>query len=326
MQTDSILRCNRAMAHLTGLEPEKLIGQRHDAAFQGTEPPEGGWPFDRARRSGQTEIAEISAQGRWLRLTADPLADDRGRFAGAVRTVVDITENRRAEQDREHLVAQLEQERARLDTVLQQLPAGVIFAESPSGRVLVANDQVARIFRLQPGKPVNLSECRGFRADGRRYQTDEWPLIRSMSKGEVVTNEDIEILRGDNSRGWLLVSSAPVRDRSGFITAAVVTFHEITDRRQLEDQFRQSQKMEAVGRLAGGVAHDFNNLLTVIGGYGRCSWLPWSRPTAHAQGYGGRSWKRPTAPASLTRQLLAFSRSQVVQPKMLELNRLVVAR
>jgi PAS domain S-box-containing protein len=159
-----ILRCNRAMAHLTGTDPEKLIGQPHDAPFRGTDPPGDGWPFDRARRSGQTETAEIYVQGRWLRITADPVRDDRGRFAGAVRTVVDMTERRQAEQDREHLLTQLEQERARLDTVLQQLPIGVIFADAPSGKILVANDQVSRIFRLRKDKILETSEYKGFHA------------------------------------------------------------------------------------------------------------------------------------------------------------------
>ena len=97
---------------------------------------------------------------------------------------------------------------------------------------------------------------------------------------------------------------------------------DITARRQLEDQFRQAQKMEAVGRLAGGVAHDFNNLLTVINGYseiliaGITADSPTWRPLVAILDAGERA-------ARLTRQLLAFSRKSVVEPRLVDLNELV---
>src|SRR5581483_1957762 len=96
----------------------------------------------------------------------------------------------------------------------------------------------------------------------------------------------------------------------------------ITERRQLEEQLRQSQKMEAIGRLAGGVAHDFNNLLTIISGYGRMV----------LDDLGTRHKLRPRVEevlnaadraAILTSQLLAFSRRQVVQPKIIALNHVI---
>jgi signal transduction histidine kinase/CheY-like chemotaxis protein len=97
---------------------------------------------------------------------------------------------------------------------------------------------------------------------------------------------------------------------------------DITERRQLEDQLRQSQKMEAIGRLAGGVAHDFNNLLTVISGYGHMIMrdLPHDDPLHSCVEEVLKAASRAT---SLTNQLLAFSRRQVIQPKILDLNALV---
>src|SRR6185503_11205341 len=96
----------------------------------------------------------------------------------------------------------------------------------------------------------------------------------------------------------------------------------VTEHRVLEDQFRQAQKMEAVGRLAGGVAHDFNNLLTIILGYselalGQLAAADPLRPTL------GEVQRAATRAAALTNQLLVFSRRQVVEPKVVEVNAIV---
>jgi signal transduction histidine kinase/CheY-like chemotaxis protein len=97
---------------------------------------------------------------------------------------------------------------------------------------------------------------------------------------------------------------------------------EMEERRTAEEQLRQSQKIEAVGRLAGGVAHDFNNLLTVIASYGDLAWeaLP---PEASARGHVEQIRLASERAAALTQQLLAFSRKQVLQPKVVDLNRVV---
>jgi two-component system cell cycle sensor histidine kinase/response regulator CckA len=97
---------------------------------------------------------------------------------------------------------------------------------------------------------------------------------------------------------------------------------DITARKHLEDQFRQAQKLEALGRLAGGVAHDFNNLLTIIGGYGQML-MDSLEPRSPVRKDVEPIIEAAARASALTRQLLAFSRRQMVQPKVLDLNRLV---
>ena len=121
----------------------------------------------------------------------------------------------------------------------------------------------------------------------------------------------------------------PIIDESGCFTHLVGLVHELTEakrsaaeKEQLQEQLRQAQKLESIGRLAGGVAHDFNNLLTIINGY---AGLLASKLGAQAQllGYVTEIQKAGDNAASLTGQLLAFSRKQVIRPRPLDLNSVV---
>jgi nitrogen-specific signal transduction histidine kinase len=116
--------------------------------------------------------------------------------------------------------------------------------------------------------------------------------------------------------------NAPRRDASGEVVGAISVIADMTERKRLEEQFRQSQKMEAVGRLAGGVAHDFNNLLTVISGYSQMV-LDALAANDLLRGHVEEVLRAAESAAALTNQLLAFSRRQVVQPQVLSPNALV---
>jgi signal transduction histidine kinase len=116
---------------------------------------------------------------------------------------------------------------------------------------------------------------------------------------------------------------SPVRDESGTITTVIGVAADVTAKVALEGQLRQAQKMEAVGRLAGGIAHDFNNLLTAILSY--VDFLLVSLGADHpARDDAEEVRKAAVKAADLTRQLLAFSRRQVLQPKLLDLNAIVI--
>jgi PAS domain S-box-containing protein len=123
---------------------------------------------------------------------------------------------------------------------------------------------------------------------------------------------------GDSGAGLLSAELIEVDGKQCTITAIV----DITERLQLEAQLRQAQKLESVGRLAGGVAHDFNNLLTLINGYGDAV-LKGLRPTDPLYPYAEEIKKAGEHAASLTKQLLTFSRKQVIQPRALDMNTIV---
>jgi PAS domain S-box-containing protein len=137
-------------------------------------------------------------------------------------------------------------------------------------------------------------------------------------------DETYRILRPDGTVRWIHDRAFHIRDEEGEIVRIVGTAEDITERRQLEEQYRQAQKMEAIGQLAGGVAHDFNNLLTVIRGYGSLLLMGSQTPgdTADAAREIVRAAERA---ANLTRQLLAFSRRQVMQPRSLDLTETVTS-
>lgn len=149
------------------------------------------------------------------------------------------------------------------------------------------------------------------------------PVPVSTEPLEIVSGAEARCHRKDGTSVELSVWRAPLRDTSGVVKGCITMAADVTDRKSLERQLQQAQRMQAVGRLAGGVAHDFNNLLTVITGYA------YMLLEDLGAGHAGRSNAEEILHAvnrasSLTTQLLAFSRRQVAQPKTIDINELVL--
>lgn len=146
-------------------------------------------------------------------------------------------------------------------------------------------------------------------------------MLRRKLAGEDVTAYDLEIIAKDGRRIAVELDSRIIFE-DGVAVGVQGIARDVTERKQLEDQLRQAQKMEAIGQLAGGIAHDFNNLLTAITGYSDLTLkrLPHDNPLRRNVEEVKKAGERA---ASLTRQLLAFSRKQVLQPKVLDLNAVV---
>ena len=160
--------------------------------------------------------------------------------------------------------------------------------------------------------------------DGSPCPPEAYPVSKCLKSRKREGADTIGVRRRDGSICWAVYTAVPLLDDAQQASGAIVTFVDITERKALEEQLRQAQKMEAIGRLAGGVAHDFNNLLTGILGVAESMMteLP-----AGSRGHEGAKEIADTAvrAANLTRQLLAFSRKQIITIRPLQLNDIIEA-
>jgi hypothetical protein len=229
------------------------------------------------------------------------------RMPAAVRSAVEHARQRAAARAAE----------VRYQALFEGAPVGLV-RSLPDGRILAANPAAARIW----GYPDVASFLR---INSRELYTDpedRGRLMAILESQDTVHNFEIHGRRGDGTLAWVTASVGLVRDAGGCVLHCEWSFQDITERKQLEAQLRQAQKIEAIGQLAGGIAHDFNNLLTVIGGRSSLLLLK-LRPDDPARREVDLIEKTTQRAAGLTRQLLAFSRKQVLEPKPLDLNALV---
>lgn len=171
--------------------------------------------------------------------------DARGKVSGTIAVIADISDRKKAELEREKLIKLLESEQALLEAVLQQMPAAAVIAEAPSGKLLLGNKLVEKIWRqpfLESDSIEKYQNYQGFHSDGRPYHPEEWPLARSIRDGEVITEEEINFQRGDGSFGIMRVSSTPIYNYEGEIVAGVMTFYDITDRKRAKQALRESEE------------------------------------------------------------------------------------
>jgi PAS domain S-box-containing protein len=141
---------------------------------------------------------------------------------------------------RERLVGDIETERARLEALLQQLPEGLMIAEAPGGRILLANDQLEEILgfpRSELHQIAGGEKYQGFDENGVELRPEEWPLARAV-RGETVPYQEIELVRADGSRTWVAKRAGPVLDRDGNVVAGVATIIDISEQRLVRENRR----------------------------------------------------------------------------------------
>jgi len=215
-----------------------------------------------------------------------------------------------------------EQHRASLEKAQEVAHIGSWVAELDSSNAIGWSAETHRIFGVPLGQFTGTSEA--FFAFV--HSEDRDAVRRTVDAARAGTAQyDIEhrIVRTDGTVRWVHERADVLRDSSGAAMRMVGTAQDITDRRQLEDQLRQAQKMEAIGRLAGGIAHDLNNALTAIAGYAELALG--EVPAGHAARADVEEIRRAAERAgSVTRQLLAFSRKELLEPRVFNVNDTVV--
>jgi PAS domain S-box-containing protein len=260
------------------------------------------------------ELRVRHQNGSWRVIEAtDTNLLENEAVAGIVINARDITDRKRSEEA-------LRKAEEKYRSIFENAVEG-IFQSTPEGRFISVNPALARI--LAYASPEELIASRtDIEAQHYVDPNCRMELQRMLAEKGVVQGFESEIFRKDMSKIWCLENIRAICDESGAVAYYEGSIEDITERKHLEEQLRQAQKMEAVGQLAGGIAHDFNNLLTAINGYSELTMMqlqsedPLRRNIEEIKKAGERA-------AALTRQLLAFSRKQVLQPKILDLNSLV---
>jgi PAS domain S-box-containing protein len=308
-----IQRANRALAELVGLELSQIIGKHCYEVLHRSDKPREDCPHRCLLKTGTGARGNLEEPwlGKIFELTTSPLRDSSGALKGSVNVLRDVTERQRAEEA-------LRASEAHFRRFLENLPLGV-YRTTPDGRVVMANPALLRMLGYDSWQELASRNLEGeaFEAGYPR------PAFREQIEREgEVGGLEAAWKRRDGSMVFVRESARAFRADDGRVLYYDGIVEDVTERRRLEEQLRQAQKTEAVGRLAGGVAHDFNNLLTIIIGY---SDLLSEKLSA---GDGRRLpveeiKKAADRAASLTRQLLAFSRKQVLQPHILDLKSLL---
>lgn len=277
------------------------------------------------KEKSRDEIETID--GRTLDRYSSPMYGETGEYYGRFWNFRDITTVKKIEdrlrqtnEELEHRVqertAALQKSEVRFRTLIEQA-ADAMFVYDQKGKFLEVNQSACDSLGYTQNELLNLSVAD---ISTQLDQAQVEAVLAAIKVGKSITVEGIHV-RKDGSQFPVEVRIGRLALDDDILMLALA--RDVTHRKQLEEQLLQAQKMEAVGKLAGGVAHDFNNLLTVINGYSRLSLnkLEKNDPNRDNIELIQKAGERA---AALTNQLLAFSRRQMLQPKVVDLNQIVV--
>jgi PAS domain S-box-containing protein len=277
----------------------------------------------------EARYKRADGEWRWLRSESQPRWDPTGKHIGFIGVAHDITAAKNAEIGLRRLnetleerilerTVQLEASEARMRAILESSHQYQVLL-SPEGRVVYANKTALAGIEAEAADVI-----------GKLYWETPW-FIETEGAREAIRSGFARVMRGENVEidGLMLdlpigsrffdFTMRPVFDRSGKVTGAVPEAIDITERRESEEALRQSQKMEAIGQLTGGVAHDFNNLLTIIRSatdFLRRRDLPEERRRRYIDAISDTVERA----AKLTTQLLAFARRQPLKPEIFDVS------
>jgi PAS domain S-box-containing protein len=318
---------NRGAQRFKGYNESEIIGQ-HFSRFYTEE--------DKAIDLPQTALRTAREEGRfeqegwrvrkdgtrfWAHVVIDPIRDAEGNLVGYAKITRDLSERRRAEDE-------LRESQEQLRLLVQGVTDYALYMLDPNGRVSSWNAGAERIKGYTRDEILGHHFSRFYTEEEREAGVPSKALKQAAAEGRWETEG--WRLRKDGSRFWAHVVIDAIRNDAGELIGFAKITRDVTERKNAERELAQarealfqSQKMEAVGQLTGGVAHDFNNLLTVI--IGGLDTIARSKPTDTARIRRALEMSRHAADraAGLTSRLLAFSRKQPLEPTPSDLNTLV---
>jgi len=308
------LMVNSAAAARVGYKVREVVG-RHCTAFFAPDSSPQILERDRtAMQAGKSHTYEerLNAGGATFTCltTRGPFHDAQGKIAGTFGVSRDISDRKRMEEN-------LRVQKAFLEQLIQGAPEAIAITD-PDYAIRQINIEFTRVFGYTPEEAV------GRNLGSLIVPPDKEGESKGLSEYEKRSvNAVLETTRRrkDGSRVDVSVLVSPVIVGNE-LDAVYCIYRDISDVKTTEEQVRQSQKMEAIGRLAGGLAHDLNNLLTVITGYSEMQ-LAASSPKDPNRTHAAQIMQAAERATALTQQLLAFSRRQVLQPKAIDLNTVV---
>lgn len=314
MRDRTVLSMNDAAVALFGTTRDQIIGQHIDHL----------WVYDDAAER-EIIVRRLASQGHILNyetrihtnaqtvlsaLLSVELVELDGEACGII-IVQDISERKRAEE------ALQQSERRHAALIAHTWEAIVLI--TPDGKVSYASPATTRILGYTPDEIVQRNAFELVHPDDRAMAAEHMNRVLGHP-GEIV--HAVGRLRSKSGEWRYLEATLSNLIDDPAIGAIVNNYRDVTEQRRLQEQFLQAQKMESVGRLAGGVAHDFNNLLTAITGYADLALEGLPADSAPARDIQ-EILKTSRRASVLTRQLLAFARKQEIEPRLLDLNAVI---
>ncbi len=310
---------NRAAARMLGFEPEECLGKNMHGLIHSRRADGSPYPAEDCRiASAFQEDSYIHFDDEVLwRKDGTPFEVEyssypiivNGHVQGRVVSFKDITARKRAEMD-------LRRSEQRYRNIVENTHEGICTCDA-GGTIIYCNQRLLNLLGYEEANPQ--LDCREihFGDDGPELEQRFDRRRRGISE-----SYDKRLRRKDDTAVWVSSSASPVYNDRGDFTGSLCMFSDVTERKRLEEQLLQSQKMQAIGQLAGGIAHDFNNLLTVILGYSavlerKLAADPLVKNVVEVRKAGERA-------AQLTQQLLAFSRKQVLHPRVISVKQLIL--
>ncbi|MBV9774875.1 MAG: PAS domain S-box protein, partial [Gemmatimonadetes bacterium] len=250
---------------------EELLGRSVWEAFRADEHPLLYRELRRARDGHEVGELEVfyAPQAAWLEFRVYPSSEE-----GLAVYFRDVTEQQVARTERERLVDEVSTERAFLEAVVRQMPAGVSISQAPNGKLLLHNREAERILghSLLPADDyTRYAQFGALHDDGTPYRVEEYPTVRALLAGETVHQEEMHYRRGDGTTTTLSVDAAPVRGSDGAIVAAVSAFHDVSERKRrerterflgqvgeiLSDSLDYARTMQRIAELCAGTLADY---------------------------------------------------------------------